>query len=769
MMWNTVAKTGYSWIEKIYLFLLALYLLKRAEYMTTFNLSPFVPAWADRFLLISLAIIMSIKFLFLLLSDSKSGTKLVYLLLSAIPAAMIWLLVCLKNNYSSLAFYPILIFGCIGTDYRTILKVQFCVVGAVVFSAAICCMGGVIENRIFWGHETVRSSFGFTYPTNMAAYYVFLAVAAWIAWDDIWDPVFLLLGVVALFVSGVVADSKTSFLCSGLYCLGVLWCWLFRSKKENHIVLRIQKALEMLCRIVFPLCGIAAVVLTIAYHKGFPFALKINEWTSTRLALQSEAFYEHGIHMFGSPFPMRGYTSTLPTLDYNYIDCSYMQLLLRYGVLIFLVYIVLWPIMTDTAVKEGKYRLMIGLALIALHSLSEQRFLAVEYNILLVAPFSVLSLRFLPEYTHKNVNLQSEKQRLPWIAHAAASASFIIITVPVLLWWKPLLSGFRTLWTVLLSPNLTIQLYQRRSGFLASICLLVTGVIVFTLLYQIITAFLLQIKQKAWHAIILFFCLLLGGGVLIKGSSRLDRAMVENAEFLEEDAGVVALAEGIDDLKLYVVELPTLYNRRFGNISTNFFNGEDLARFKNLAVITDSDNQWPPMFWSGFYYTEISDRHAIYTDSPAMIDALKESGYSPVPYYSKETTVNMDSLAEWNQLIVSPDESLIISRDRPILNVPDLNLQAGRYTFCFDLSKIPSSVAKIERDESNTAFMLRFLDNSGARILFEREVSIDQFDNNGNLYLQVTHDFYAAGVEFEIIPEPETVLELRRVSYRITP
>ena len=76
---------------------------------------------------------------------------------------------------------------------------------------------------------------------------------------------------------------------------------------------------------------------------------------------------------------------------------------------------------------------------------------------------------------------------------------------------------------------------------------------------------------------------------------------------------------------------------------------------------------------------------------------------------------------------------------------------------------------KTERDDSNTAFILRFSDNSGERILFERDVSFDQFDNNGNLYLQVTHDFYAAGVEFSIIPETETVLELRRVSYRITP
>ena len=194
----------------------------------------------------------------------------------------------------------------------------------------------------------------------------------------------------------------------------------------------------------------------------------------------------------------------------------------------------------------------------------------------------------------------------------------------------------------------------------------------------------------------------------MKGNARVDRAMEEYAPNMTEDARVVSLAKKIDGLKLYEAELPTLYNRRFGGISTNFFNGEDLARLKNLAVITDLDNQWSPMFLSGFSYAEISESHAVYSDSAEFIAALKRAGYHPVPYYSKERTVDMKKLAEWNQLEIDSDGDLIISSEQPLLNVPDLDLKQGNYTFYFDFTLLPSSSELTERAQDQLAFVLRF-------------------------------------------------------------
>ena len=51
---NKAVTTIYRWTERIFLFFLALYLIKETERMTIFNLSPFIPAWADQFLLLSL-------------------------------------------------------------------------------------------------------------------------------------------------------------------------------------------------------------------------------------------------------------------------------------------------------------------------------------------------------------------------------------------------------------------------------------------------------------------------------------------------------------------------------------------------------------------------------------------------------------------------------------------------------------------------------------------------------------------------------------------
>lgn len=685
-------------------------------------------------------------------------------MLCAIPVSLIYFFVYLKDQSTFLLYLAILVLGCIGTDYRSLLKIQVCVVGTVVLSAALCCMVGVIENRVYWGHETVRSSLGYTYPTNMAACYVFLSIAAWIAWDETWDPVFFLPGVISILVSDVIADSRTSLLCSGLFLISVFWCWLIRNKAGNSIILQIKKCINSLCKIAFPFCAFLAIAITIAYHEQLPFTSELNEWTSNRIAQQSDAFYQYGIHLFGHSFPMRGLTSGFPVLDVNYVDCSYLQLLLQYGLLISLVYLFLWPFMTASAIKTGKQRLAMGLALIALHSLLEQRFLVVSYNLFLIAPFSILSLGFLPESAKQYERRDNQSLRT---ARYASCITAAIMSLPLVLFWKPLLSWVRTLWSVIQSPDLTIQLYQRGLGFLASAVFIAGCILTFFLIDRIIFAFLSREKQKPRYFVMLLLCASTGGLFLVRGNARLDRAMEEYAAYMEEDVTAVSLVKEIDGLRLYEADIPTIYNRRFGGISTGFFNGEDLARLHNLAVITDLDHQWATMFLTGFYYAEISESHAIYTDSLLLVEALEKAGFTPGPFYSKEMTVDMRKLAEWNQLTIDSSGSMVISNDQPILNVPDLDLREGHYIFCFDLSLLPSSrLTELEKDE--TVMVVRFSDNSGTRSLFEQTVTFDQFEDNGSLHYEVTNYFNAAGVEFAIIPEPGVNLALQMVTYRIT-
>ena len=760
-MKNTRNNAIYCWLERLFLLLLALYLLKSAEYMTTFNLSPFVPVWTDRFLLIALSIVTIPKVL-LLLADPVKRLKQVRLIACALAVSLLWLLVYFNDRYVFLLYFSVLTLGCVGTDYRTLLKVQVCVVGAVVLAAALCCMGGAIENRIYWGHDRIRSSFGYTYPTNMAAYYFYLCVAAWVAWDRTWDPVFLIPAVLSLFITGVVADSRTCFLCGVFFCVGILWCWLARYNGNNLFVQNLEKVINCACRNAFPLFATIALALTVAYHQEIPFALKLNDWLSTRLSLQANALYQHGLHLLGNAFEMRGLASGFPVLDLNYVDCCYMQLLLQYGILAFLAYSMLWPIMTDVAIKAKKDRLAVGLTLMALHALCEQHFLFVDCNILLVAPFSIVSLHTFPESENCFVPVNDHVCK---IKRLASFVAIVIMILTILLVWKPLLSGFRTLWNVLLSPNLTIQLYQRRAIFFASIGFQVACLLLFFLIKQIIASLLTKQKPLKRHIALLMLCFAIAGIVTYKGNDRLNRAMVEYDPYLEEDLTAVSLAKEIDDLQLYQSELPTLYKRRFSTFSTSFFNGEDLGRLHNIAVITDSDHMWTSMFQSGFSYAEISDKHAIYTDSQALIDSLNKAGFAAVPYYSKEMSVNMDRLSEWNQLPLYPDGSVVLSDDHPLLNVPDVDLKPGQYTFSFDISVLkPEDVSMKE-----TAFFLSFTDNSGARKVLEELVRFDQFDINGDLSLEVSHWFDAAGVEFKLIPENGVILKLHSVTYRITP
>ena len=107
-----------------------------------------------------------------------------------------------------------------------------------------------------------------------------------------------------------------------------------------------------------------------------------------------------------------------------------------------LVRVVLWVLMTRKAVKTGHWRLAFGLALIALHSFSEHHFPEVNYNILVILPFSVLGMGWLVKDKDENP-LPYEKKRF---VAGAITGGFIALLV---LFGGPyLLSMFRTIFDV---------------------------------------------------------------------------------------------------------------------------------------------------------------------------------------------------------------------------------------------------------------------------------------------------------------------------------
>lgn len=108
-------------------------------------------------------------------------------------------------------------------------------------------------------------------------------------------------------------------------------------------------------------------LITSAYSPDDELLESINLTITGRLALGKKGLKQFGVSLFGKDVPMEGMGGSLVhTKPYFFIDCSYLFILLRYGILflgiVFLIYgVICYKRKEDTA-------LMLAILLLAISS-----------------------------------------------------------------------------------------------------------------------------------------------------------------------------------------------------------------------------------------------------------------------------------------------------------------------------------------------------------------------------------------------------------------
>ena len=86
--------------------------------------------------------------------------------------AALYGLVFLKDRYTFLLYTAVLIVGFSGIDYRRILRAYLLTVGVLLAVTVIAALSGAIINIINY-RDSVRSSWGICYPTDLASTLLF--------------------------------------------------------------------------------------------------------------------------------------------------------------------------------------------------------------------------------------------------------------------------------------------------------------------------------------------------------------------------------------------------------------------------------------------------------------------------------------------------------------------------------------------------------------------------------------------------------------------
>ena len=157
--------------------------------------------------------------------------------------------------------------------------------------------------------------------------------------------------------------------------------------KRTKACLTLKKLLGRLAFISLSVVSLAMYLLTSAYREENEFLEAVNLAISGRLMLGKKGLKQFGLSLFGKNVPMEGMGGSLKhTKPYFFIDCSYLFILLRYGILFLGIVCIAYGIICYK--RREDTALMLTILLLAVSSAIDQHLLEEAYNPLGYALFA---------------------------------------------------------------------------------------------------------------------------------------------------------------------------------------------------------------------------------------------------------------------------------------------------------------------------------------------------------------------------------------------
>ena len=265
----------------------------------------------------------------------------------------------------------------------------------------LASLTGVIENWDFPQDSArqTRWALGFTYPTHTSSVLFMAAlIFCYLKKEQMNLVHMLVIELVNLWIFSYT-DSRAGMMLVAL--IPVLFYFLKFRKKEFR-----KSILGWLQQWSFPVCAITIYVVTMVYN-GTGILAKIDKWLSWRFYYSNYSMNLYGVHLFGQKIEWigwggYGHTKEVLTDVYNFVDTSYLKLLLDNGLIVWLLIMVMWTAVSIIAYRNNKRYLTWALTFLAIYSLVEQWLMNLGTN-----PF----LLFLGVYIFRTIVQKTEQKK----------------------------------------------------------------------------------------------------------------------------------------------------------------------------------------------------------------------------------------------------------------------------------------------------------------------------------------------------------------------
>ena len=658
-----------------------------------------------------------------------------------------------------LLMIPILSGGAMGMDYRKILKVYVIAVGSFLAVTVLCALTGVISNIVHYRNGHLRSSMGIAYSTDFASQILFFALILWLSWERIPDEAAIALPLLSFGIAYYITESRTSELGSILFFFFVLLFIIHRRAMQKKRSVQqntggLEKGFRILLVLSFILFAAAFFVALVVFSKGGEAGLKLDRLLSNRLVQTMEVYRDQGIHPFGSSYsPIgRGGSAISPDTIY-FIDSSYPLILIRYGWVLFATVTGLWTWMGLRVNKAGNIKLLCAMTVVTFHALSEHHFLDLQYNILLILPFAAFADAD-GEAAEGNKQSNTVHWRLPEIVSGILILGILILAGP------RVLSRLRTafyIWGVS-SPWAELRAIGWVILILLAVCGLAAGV------WKLGKKILNHKKPQGRAFILPVLCTVVLCVILCVDSSVIRAAGKGFSEAVQVEKAALEIITGSAKGAVFAEDAPELYRNLFPAIGRPFWHGDDLARYSDASVIVSTAEDRQRFTDMGFLFTEISPAHGVYSNDPAVIEAMTAAEYAWTDYDAVVRNIDLQLMADLNHLELTRDGTVLLQNGEALRSGPFIDLFQGEYEVEFCLRN-----ASVSAGDDNPVCTLRICDYYGETVYAEETVERDAFHDGDGQWVALSFSTGSSrSLRFQVVPSDGEKLELTGLRYRKT-
>ena len=164
-------------------------------------------------------------------------------------------------------------------------------------------------------------------------------------------------------------DSRAGFYLSIL--VPILFLGLKFKKKATY-----NSIFDWFVQWAFPICAVTIFCMTKFYNNS-GILKHINKILSSRLSISQRTMEKYGIHLFGQIIQYVGWggighTTTELSGTYDYVDTSYIKLMLDNGIIVWCLIMLGWTIISIYSYKKNDKYLLYAIAVIAVYCMVEQ-------------------------------------------------------------------------------------------------------------------------------------------------------------------------------------------------------------------------------------------------------------------------------------------------------------------------------------------------------------------------------------------------------------